>query len=145
VSAQPFFEREFLGTPEAMSDVLDSAVEALVAHDWAPGDKRFCARLCLEEALVNAITHGNQNDPSRKVRLEMSEEEDTCFIDVYDEGEGFNPSMVRTPDCQVLGGRGVTLMKYYMDRVTYDKQRGCLEMVLRRKWSAGGCRRGDAE
>lgn len=144
MSAQPFFEREFSGTPEALSEVLESAVEALVAHDWAPGDKRFCARLCLEEALVNAMVHGNQNDPARKVRLEMSQEGNTCFIDVYDEGEGFNPALARVPDCQTPGGRGVTLMKYYMDRVTYDRRRGCLEMVLRRTWPKGACKHEDA-
>jgi anti-sigma regulatory factor (Ser/Thr protein kinase) len=128
-----FFDQQFPSTFESMADVLSKAMDALLHHRWISSGSNACTRLCLEEALVNAIRHGNQCDPNRMVRLEMLGNGEMCTIRVRDEGAGFSPEEVKLPDCDQLGGRGVCLIRHYMDRVRFDKDKHCLEMAFRRK------------
>ncbi len=136
---RPFFEEEFPSTFAALNATLGRALEALARHGWIAQEHQSAARLCLEEALVNAIRHGNASDPRRHVRLELTEDGDHCIIRVYDEGSGFQPEQVCLPDAQQPGGRGVCLMKHYMEYIRYDQACKCLEMAFRRgKCAAGG-------
>jgi anti-sigma regulatory factor (Ser/Thr protein kinase) len=136
-----FYSAEFPSTLEVLGDAIQDALEALLDNDWIDEDQVFYGRLCLEEALVNAITHGNQSDDARKVRIEMIEErdDDTCCIRVCDEGPGFAPENVRLPAGAELNGRGVCLIRHCMESVRYDGAKHCLEMRMKRK---GLCRGG---
>ena len=104
---EPFFKEEFPSCFDAMVEIIDQAVEALRREGWVFSDHESCMRLCLEEALVNAISHGNEGDIQRKVRLEMYGYDRECRIKVFDEGQGFKPEDVSMPAVEQLGGRGV--------------------------------------
>jgi serine/threonine-protein kinase RsbW len=97
----------------------------------------FSIRLALEEALVNAIKHGNRLDPDKKVHITYRITTRRFDIDIADEGPGFNPSKVADPlapeNLESVGGRGLLLMRAYMtevdfkppgNRVTMSKVRG---------------------
>lgn len=127
---ESFFEEEFSSTFDAMADVLDRAVKALIQHDCVPADRESCARLCMEEALANAVEHGNRADPARKVRVQLAAEGETCRIRVYDEGNGFRPEKVKDPEPEQLGGRGICLIRHYMEDVEYLADEHCLQMTL---------------
>jgi len=129
---KPFFSSELHSTMDALGDTLKSALDALVERGWIEADHTFYAQLCLEEALVNAITHGNQCDECLKVRIEMVEEGDFCLIRVYDEGCGFSPEDIKMPQLEQLNGRGVCLIRYCMEEVSYNHEKKCLEMKMRR-------------
>lgn len=132
-NARAFFARRFLGTFEAMGRAIEDAVAALRKRGHIAAADEPCARLCLEEALVNAIRHGNKGDDRAEVGLEIEDGDDCCTIRVYDQGAGFCPDTVRMPESDAIGGRGVCLMRHYMDRVVYDQARRCLAMTFRRK------------
>jgi len=127
---QSFFEEEFPSTYDAMSAALDRAVEALLANACVPRDREPCARLCVEEALANAVEHGNQGDPARTVRVELAADGDRCRIRVYDEGNGFRPEQVKDPEPEQMGGRGICLIRHYMSEVAYLDEEHCLQMVF---------------
>ena len=131
--SQMFFRVDFPSTFEAMSGVLDDAVDAMYQHGILRKEGESCIRLCLEEALVNAIRHGNQCNPARKGVLELHEDDQHCRIKVFDEGTGFDPEKVSLPDCEQMGGRGICIIKHYMDEVHYDMQQKCLEMRFQRQ------------
>ncbi|HLA10088.1 MAG TPA: ATP-binding protein [Pyrinomonadaceae bacterium] len=91
--------------------------------------------VALDEAFVNAVKHGNRNDPSKLVRItaELSPKE-ACFT-VEDEGEGFNVADIPDP-CDPTNlfkdsGRGVLLMYNIMDEVEYNAQGNRVKMVKR--------------
>jgi serine/threonine-protein kinase RsbW len=91
--------------------------------------------VALDEAFVNAVKHGNKNDPSKLVRItaELSPKE-ACFT-VEDEGEGFNVQEIPDP-CDPTNlfkssGRGVLLMYNIMDEVEYNAQGNRVKMVKR--------------
>lgn len=128
---EPFFKECIPSRLEAMSGVIAGAVQALQREGWVNAQNAPCMKLCLEEALANAIRHGNRNDPARTVCLEVYREGDTCTICVYDEGRGFRPDAVPEPEVEQLGGRGVCLLRHYMDSVTYDQGNQCLRMRFR--------------
>ena len=86
-------------------------------------DCRFAVRLALEEALVNAMRHGNRMDPVRCVHVGYRILPQQVEIRVSDEGEGFDPSKVPDPTADENlakpSGRGIMLMRCYMDEVSY--------------------------
>jgi len=128
----PFFHKEFASTASAVAETLSEALQALADQGWCKPDHTFSIRLCLEEALVNAVVHGNQNQATRQVTVRIFDNGDVCKISVQDEGSGFDPESIEMADCTELGGRGVCLIKEYMDDVTFDAVNKCLEMVFKR-------------
>jgi serine/threonine-protein kinase RsbW len=89
-----------------------------------PARDVFGCRLALEEALVNAIKHGNDNDPSKSVRIECRLGADRFEIEIEDEGPGFEPEDVPDPtaeeNLEKPSGRGIMLMRAFMTRVDYQ-------------------------
>ena len=91
--------------------------------------------IALDEAFVNAVKHGNKNDPTKLVRVgaELSPKE-ACFT-IEDEGEGFDVQTIPDPcDPDNLfksSGRGVLLIYNIMDEVEYNAQGNRVKMVKR--------------
>jgi serine/threonine-protein kinase RsbW len=83
----------------------------------------FSVKLALEEALVNAIKHGNQMDRSKKVQINFRVNSDRIDICIDDEGEGFAMDEVPDPmapeNLERPCGRGLLLMRHYMTEVTF--------------------------
>ncbi|HPO17005.1 MAG TPA: ATP-binding protein [Candidatus Hydrogenedentes bacterium] len=134
---KPFFKAECPSTFEAMEACMEKTMGALHQHGQIARDDEPWMRLCLEEALVNAIRHGNHCEPKRKVKIELANSQDSCTIRVYDEGAGFCPDQVAPPDCDQLGGRGVCLIRHFMDQVAYNCDKHRLEMTYHRKTRGG--------
>ena len=77
--------------------------------------------IAMSEALANAVTHGNRNEPSRKVYVHWTCEPDGALsILIRDEGNGFDPGDTATPkDIGEDRNRGISLMRSYMDDVQF--------------------------
>lgn len=90
---------------------------------YAPGPL-FAIKLALEEAVVNAIKHGNKYDPRKKVFIEAKVSPRCTEIVVEDEGPGFNRCCVPDPRCdenlQKCSGRGILLIEAYMTSVKWS-------------------------
>jgi len=91
--------------------------------------------VALDEAFVNAVKHGNKNDPSKllKITAELSSKE--ASFTVEDEGEGFDIRAIPDP-CDPANlfrtsGRGVLLIYNIMDEVEYNAQGNRVKMVKR--------------
>jgi serine/threonine-protein kinase RsbW len=86
---------------------------------------RFAIKLALEEAITNAIKHGNHNDPTKRITIRFRVTPEEAVIWLTDEGAGFNPDGVPDPTLdENLGkpnGRGIMLMRAYMDEVSFGK------------------------
>jgi serine/threonine-protein kinase RsbW len=87
---------------------------------------RFAVRLALEEAIINAIKHGNGEDPAKSVRVSYSISPGEITTEIEDQGPGFNPNGVPNPlapeNLERPGGRGVFLMRQYMTFVQYNER-----------------------
>ena len=103
--------------------VMDELLGQLGAHGWPESDI-FGVHLAAEEAITNAIVHGNKLDPAKRVHVACEVSPGRVWIEILDQGDGFDPSAV--PDCtaddrlEVPSGRGVMLMKSFMTRIEYN-------------------------
>jgi serine/threonine-protein kinase RsbW len=83
----------------------------------------FSIKLALEEALVNAIKHGNQMDRTKKVHIAYRVNTERFDIYIADEGPGFDPEDVPDPmaveNLERPCGRGLLLMRHYMTEVVF--------------------------
>ncbi|MDP8205880.1 MAG: ATP-binding protein [Candidatus Electryonea clarkiae] len=77
--------------------------------------------IAVSEAVNNAIMHGNKNDLSKKVTIQLNKLDDGLKVIVSDEGEGFDPDAVSDPRAQenimALAGRGLLIIRHLMDKV----------------------------
>ena len=63
------------------AEVQEQIIAELEAHGYTPRDV-FSMRLAIEEALVNAIKHGNQRDVSKQVHVAWSVDPDRVIVSV---------------------------------------------------------------
>lgn len=107
----------------AGKQVVDDVLQQLARLEW-PDCEVFGIHLAMEEAIVNAIKHGNQDDPSKFVEVSIQIARDQFRIQITDEGSGFNPSEVPDPtddeNLELPSGRGLMLMRSFMSFVEYN-------------------------
>jgi serine/threonine-protein kinase RsbW len=86
-------------------------------------DREAAFLIAMREALINAVTHGNRYDASRKVYVQYACEPDNSLsILIRDEGDGFDPNDVPMPkDMGEDSRRGIHLMISYMDEVRFRR------------------------
>jgi serine/threonine-protein kinase RsbW len=109
-----------LGAARTVQAEIEAALLAA-----AFGEKEiFAIKLALEEGLVNAIKHGNKLDPKKYVHVEYSVSPEKFEIRIRDEGPGFDPCCVPDPlapeNLERPCGRGLLLMRHYMNHVEYS-------------------------
>lgn len=99
--------------------------------------KVFDIKLCIEEAVRNAIVHGNRSDRRLSVTVTYGVTDDTLTISVQDEGSGYDHTEVADPTASghILknSGRGVYLIKKLMDTVEYNETGNRITMVKKLK------------
>ena len=102
----------------------------------------FDIRLCLEEALINAMKYGNGLQKNVPVELDVEGGDEEVRITVRDQGPGFDVSKVA--DCTEKknlyrnSGRGVYLIHQLMDEVKYNEKGNALLMVKKIQGNARG-------
>jgi len=127
--------------------VPKDAIMAELERCQFPESDIFAVKLALEEALTNAVKHGNQNDPDKKITVRYAVTSEKAVVVVRDEGGGFLPEAV--PDCTlperlpIPNGRGIMLIRTYMDKVCY-RDRGREVYFLKRRSCEGASSEGPA-
>jgi serine/threonine-protein kinase RsbW len=108
-------------------------IRGLLENIGADESDMFDIRLCLEEALINAIKYGNKFEKSKKVIMDFSYKNGKAVISIEDNGRGFNLGSVPDPttDENILkgSGRGVFLMRHLMDRLESNNQGNRITMT----------------
>ena len=114
---------------KAIEDAIIQDVEAKGYDEEAV----FALRLSLEEALTNAIRHGNQGARHKSVHVSYQVTSEFVEIEIADEGEGFTPGDVPDPTAadklDIPSGRGILLMRAYMDVVQYNTKGNCIHLI----------------
>jgi serine/threonine-protein kinase RsbW len=105
------------------SELVNGLMEAMGQRGWSPTEM-FRVQLAYEEAIVNAIRHGNQFAEDKTVDVRMHCDLEQVIIEITDMGSGFDPSTIPDPReddrLEVPGGRGVMLIHELMTHVHYN-------------------------
>jgi serine/threonine-protein kinase RsbW len=112
-------------TIELAEAALNEVCEAAGIH----GETRYWAGMALREALANAIKHGNQLNPNKRVYVEIvAEPHASLRMVVEDEGEGFDPSLLGDPrdpeNVLRTSGRGIFYIRHFVDKVVFSPAPG---------------------
>jgi serine/threonine-protein kinase RsbW len=97
-------------------DLLNCGVDPEAAADMI---------IALNEALVNVVRHGYQQQPGR-VEMMLLRQAVALVIEVRDEAPVYDPTSVPTPDIMVplaqrpFGGMGVHMMREFVDELKYE-------------------------
>ena len=124
-------ERVIASDAPAARAALDELLAQLNSENWSQHDV-FGVHLAMEEALMNAIKHGNKRDINKSVRVSCRVSPDKVRIEIADQGPGFDPSAVPDPTLEenldVPSGRGIMLMQTFMSHVEYSGTGNCVIM-----------------
>ena len=117
--------------PSSVEDLCKKVISELREFGFSQ-DHLFSVHLAMEEAFVNAIEHGNKMDPAKEVRIDYTVSREKVEVFVTDQGTGFDPESVPDPRCgenlYKPNGRGLLLMKTYMDTVEFNKEGNRVKM-----------------
>jgi serine/threonine-protein kinase RsbW len=144
--SQPFRPASFVGLRSTLPAAF-KIVSPFVNHitrfisRFRVGDEgNFEIELALREALVNAIVHGNGEDPNKRIYVHCRCTTDgEVSITVEDEGNGFEqeagPNPTSPDNRQRTNDRGIHLIRTLMDDV-YVEQGGSV-VGMRKRANAG--------
>jgi len=127
------FEFEFPAATEAKNETLEALLKALEdSGALAQEADLFPARLCLDEALINAVMHGSQYDSAKQVRVRAYSDGASWSVVIEDQGPGFKEEDLPDPDADENlleeSGRGVLLMRRFMGKLAYYRGGACVVM-----------------
>jgi serine/threonine-protein kinase RsbW len=115
--------------------LIGEVMERVRADQWN-GKDLFAIELILEESFTNAVHHGNDSDPTKKVRFACKLNQNKVYIRIEDEGGGFDPRRVPDPreiDNQMIpSGRGVLLIGHFATSVKWNDQGNVIEIEKNR-------------
>jgi serine/threonine-protein kinase RsbW len=138
----PWNQVEFCSCLNKARQIEEEILSCCRRHHFDEKDL-FAIKLALEEALVNAVKHGNKLDPAKHVRVHYRITDQRADITVEDEGCGFNPAEQPDPcadeNLERCSGRGILLMRAYMSSVVFNPQGNKVTMTkFNDGYSAGG-------
>lgn len=94
--------------------------------------------ISITEAVNNAIIHGNEKSANKKVSISHKLEEgkpSVLSVKIDDEGEGFDylnlPDPTAPENIEMIGGRGVFLIKQLADFVIFSDKGDSIELQFK--------------
>ncbi len=130
--------------PQRVSYRMESTLESvnkaeemadqIAAQAGLDEDTRSGVSMAVREAMINGILHGNAYAPDKRVNLTFEQTGDQLIVTVVDEGKGFVPDEVPDPlapeNLLKESGRGIFLMRAFMDEVRFRKLNPGTEITL---------------
>lgn len=123
---------QIYGHPHEIDDLVQGVLKLL---DSLGADKTtsFDIKLCMEEALINAVKHGNRNNKNLPIKINYSISSRKFKASIEDCGSGFDYKCLPDPTTKEnllnTSGRGVYLIKHLMDEVSFNKTANRITMV----------------
>jgi serine/threonine-protein kinase RsbW len=123
-------------------DEVEAAAEKLAAEAGLDEDERYHVAMAAREAAVNAVLHGNEYDPAKRIAASFENTGAALVITIADQGKGLDPEKLpdpRTPENLLRGtGRGIFLIRSFMDEVHFKQLHPGTELTLVKHLAAAG-------
>jgi len=128
-----------------MLDLVQVASDRVTQLAGLDDDAIHWVGVAVRESVINAIKHGNRQDPGKEVTVEFAFEPNgtssSLVIRVSDEGIGFEPNGVADPlapeNLLKSSGRGIFFMRSFMDDVAIARRpEGGMEVRMVKKLAA---------
>lgn len=117
-----------LASEIGLVDLVHETCQKMAEYTGFDEDEALNVALATREAVINAIAHGNHNDPAQTVDLVLTTNGSQMTVTVRDRGEGFDPLGTKDPtDRENLlrsSGRGLLLIRAFVDEVKFQFRKG---------------------
>ncbi|MCG6921961.1 MAG: ATP-binding protein [Acidobacteria bacterium] len=132
---EPRLSLEIPGQVESISPAVEEIL-AVTERMGCTAGREFEVETSLREALANAIRHGCERDPNKKVQVCVAcDDARGMLIVVRDPGPGFDPESIPSPvqgeNLFTQGGRGIFLINELMDEVSIERGGTEIRMLKR--------------
>jgi serine/threonine-protein kinase RsbW len=121
--------------PQYIPGVVHVVSLLALEFGFEPTDYTMNLPLAVDEAVSNAIIHGNRRDLGKKVEIEGQVDAEMMRIKIRDEGPGFQRDRIQDPmrpeNLLASSGRGLFLIESVMDEVHFSQEGRCIEMHKR--------------
>ena len=118
---------------ESVSEV-EAVADKLAEEAGLDEDERFRFGMAVREAAVNAVLHGNEYDPAKKIEVSLENTGSDLVISIADQGKGLDPDSLPdplAPENILRGtGRGIFLIRSFMDEVHFRQLNPGTELTL---------------
>ncbi len=118
---------------ESVSEV-ETAADKMAIEAGLDEDERFRVTMAVREAAVNAVLHGNDYDPDKRITASFENTGTALIITIADEGKGLDPDTIPdplAPENLLRGtGRGIFLIRSLMDEVHFRQLHPGTELTL---------------
>jgi len=123
VQAGQLYTLQLKSTQESITQ-LELLIEN-IADKYNVSEDTFANMMtCLNEVFINAVKHGNKNDPAKKVIINAEVNAKRIIWTITDEGEGFDythlPDPTSPENLEALTGRGVFIIKHLADQYIFN-------------------------
>ena len=133
MTVQPPVSHTMESTLESVNKAEEMADKA-ASHAGFDEDARGGISMAVREAMINAVMHGNGYSPDKRVKLSFEQSGGNLVITIRDEGEGLDPEQIPDPlapeNLMKQSGRGIFLMRAFMDDVKFRKLEPGTEITL---------------
>ncbi|HEY5124053.1 MAG TPA: ATP-binding protein [Ignavibacteria bacterium] len=106
-----------------------------INKEFLLGEEKFVNLLiAVTEAVINAVIHGNKNNPEKKVNLNLKYDDKEITVKIKDEGEGFDPKNIPDPTSDENlfkeSGRGIYIIRSLVDKFDFKSDKSGSELIL---------------
>ena len=133
MTVQPPVSHTMESTLESVNKAEEMAEKA-ASQAGFDEDTRGGISMAVREAMINAVMHGNGYSPEKRVKLSFEQSGDNLVITIRDEGQGMDPENIPDPlapeNLMKQSGRGIFLMRAFMDDVKFRKLEPGTEITL---------------
>jgi serine/threonine-protein kinase RsbW len=131
VQTSELYTLQLPSKPESIT-LLEQLIEEIADKYHVAEDTFANMMTCLNEAVINAIMHGNKQDESKKVIVNAEVEPKRIIWTVTDEGPGFDYNNLADPtapeNLENLTGRGVFIIKHLADQCIFNASGNEMEL-----------------
>ena len=118
-------------------DLVHAASEKMAEVAGFDADEALNVGLAVREAVINAIIHGNRQAPDKQVEITLTASKHELTATVRDHGDGFDPDgtpdPTDDPNRLMTSGRGLLLIRAFVDDVEFKQRKQGMELILRKR------------
>ena len=130
------FRRSWPSRLDAKQEAMDVIAQLMSDRGLVSDEDRSWLTLCLDEAVTNAMLHGNEGDPRLMIDVALAVDAKRWQLAISDQGAGFSMAVVPDPDdpasLLLEHGRGIRLMRAWLGSLTYWRK-GATVVLSRRR------------
>ncbi len=110
--------------------LVNEQVDAFGQRNNLPSKSLFNIKLALAELLANTISYGYADKATHTIEIRLELSGGKLKVEIIDDARPFDPRRVKAPKKKgalkelPLGGRGIYLVRSYVDDFGYQRKRG---------------------